>query len=392
MNSRSPLVALATIALSLSLGCFGCGMDTSATDTATSTDVTATDDGATTDAAATDDTSDATGSDDTGSSIPAEEQTDEANARRKIIIDTDTGGDDAAALILAAKNDDVDILGVTVLAGNVPVDKSANNALATLELVGSDADVYMGSSTTLDGEDRKLSGVYGEDGMGDQGLIHPTITPQEKEAVDFILETVRDNPGEVEIVTLGPATNIAKAIQEDPETMSQVKMIWSMGTTGLGHGNATPVSEYNVYFDVPAYKVMLESGVPVTIVGLDACGGDAMWTEEQFDTLSKENEIGAFVSSAFTKLRELYARNGSPATMNPDAVAMSCVLYPDFVHSAINCHASCIDADNETYGQVIFYKEGMTYDSRIEDLDYGVKLVTDVDAAGFFDRYCEAIR
>lgn len=236
--------------------------------------------------------------------------------------------------------------------------------------------------------------MFGKDGMGDAGLIDPEGTPREKAGIDFILETVRDNPGVVEIVALGPATNIARAIQEDPETMRQVKMIWSMGTAGLGVGNAKPVAEYNVYFDVPAYKVMPESGCPVTVIGLDACGGDAMWTEEQFDALSHENEIGTFLSTAFTRLRELYARNGMPATMNPDGVAMACVLYPDLTRSSINCHASCIDAENEAYGQVIFYKDGLRFDAAIdtESLDFDTRLVTDVDGAGFFDLFCEAIR
>ena len=128
--------------------------------------------------------------------------------------------------------------------------------------------------------------VFGEDGMGDADLIHPKGKAEEEDAVDFILDTIKEDPGEVEIIALGPATNIARAIDKDPETMQDVKMIWSMGTAGLGVGNASPVAEFNVYADAPAYKVMLDSGLPITIIGLDMCGGEAMWTDEQFEELT----------------------------------------------------------------------------------------------------------
>ena len=109
----------------------------------------------------------------------------------RIIIDSDTAGDDAAALILAARSETVEILGVTVLAGNVPLEQGAKNALAVLELIGCDAPVYLGAAAPLSGEEKECFSVYGADGMGDAGLIHPKGKPQEKNAVDFILDTVR---------------------------------------------------------------------------------------------------------------------------------------------------------------------------------------------------------
>ena len=131
----------------------------------------------------------------------------------RIIIDTDTAGDDAAALIIAAKNPNIEILGVTVLAGNVSLEQGAKNALAVLELIDDPTPVYMGASTTFSGEEKTCFSVFGADGMGEADLIHPRSKPQEKNAVDFILETVRANPGEIEIVALGPATNLALAVR-----------------------------------------------------------------------------------------------------------------------------------------------------------------------------------
>lgn len=191
--------------------------------------------------------------------------------KRKLIIDTDTGADDASALILAGCNKDIDLLGVTVLAGNVNLEQASRNALMALEIAGSNAPVYKGAETTSSGIVIDASSVFGNDGMGDADLIHPRGSVHEKDAVSFILEMVHKYPDQVEIVMIGPATNIAEAIRIDPAAMRKVKKIWSMGTSGLGPGNASPVAEFNVYADPLAYKTMLDSGINITIVGLDIC-------------------------------------------------------------------------------------------------------------------------
>ena len=281
----------------------------------------------------------------------------------RIIIDTDTAGDDAAALIIAAKNPDIEILGVTVLAGNVPLEQGAKNALAVLELIGCDAPVYLGAAAPLSGEEKECFSVYGADGMGDADLVHPKGKPQEKNAIDFILETVRANPGEIEIVALGPATNLALAIQRDRETMLKVKRIWSMGTAGFGPGNATPVAEFNVYKDAPAYKIMLELGVPVTVIGLDM-DDEPTWTyEDKLAEMQGGNEIQRFMATAVRKLLEFKKGNGIAAVDLPDAVAMACLAWPDFVEETTLCYGSCITEPGETYGMLIYYKDGFTYDS-----------------------------
>lgn len=312
---------------------------------------------------------------------------------RKIIIDSDTGADDASALILAAKWPRVEILGVTTLAGNVDLEQSTRNALMALEVAGSSAPVYKGSKTRYNGNDIHAFSVFGLDGMGEADLIHPKNKAQDKDGVSFIIDTVKANPGEVEIVVLGPATNIALAIKQAPDVMKQVKMIWSMGTAGLGPGNASPVAEFNVYGDAEAYKVMLDSGIPVTIIGLDMCDGAAMWTSKQFEELEKAGSIGSFVAKSFGKIREFYAANGSDdATMNCDSVAMMCVLKPDFVKASLQTHGSCQTTEGEAYAQVIFYKKGFTYDLVKNEFDYNVTLVNDVDKGAYFRLYKDAVQ
>ncbi|MCR4845776.1 MAG: nucleoside hydrolase [Eubacterium sp.] len=312
---------------------------------------------------------------------------------RKLIIDTDTGADDASALILAAKSKNIDILGVTTLAGNVEMEQSTRNALMALEIAGSNAPVYPGADKTFSGKKISAASVFGKDGMGDANLINPKGVAQDTDAVTFILDTVKKYPDQVEIILLGPATNIANAIKRDPETMKHAKMIWSLGTTGLGAGNASPVAEFNVYGDAEAYKEMLDFGVPITIVGLDMCDGESKWTNDQFETLKKANEIGKFIYDSFGKIREFYAGNDSEdSTMNCDSVAMMCLVNPDFIKSSIQVHGSCITDKGETYAQVIFYKEGFTYDVVENDFDYNVTLITEVDKANYFNNYLQTIK
>lgn len=333
------------------------------------------------------------------SALTAYSQTQSADAAsvvtesRKVIIDTDTGADDASAIILAVKSGKLDILGITTLVGNVSLEQSTKNVFATLEVVDCKIPVYQGSSENYSGEKIEAFSVFGSDGMGDAGLVNTDAQPEDKDAVDFILETVQQYPNEVEIIALGPATNIAKAIEHDPDTMKNVKMLWSMGTAGLGPGNASPVAEFNTYADPEAYKVMLDSGIDITIIGLDVCGGEAQWTDEQFEKLNSANAIGKFVAASFSKIRDFYASNGSAGSvMNCDSLAMMCVINSDFVNKTIKCHGSCLTDKGEAYAQVIFYREGFTYDATRNDFAYNVTLVNDVDGANYFNLYMEAIR
>ncbi len=311
--------------------------------------------------------------------------------KRNIIIDSDSGADDASAIILAALQEDINIVGVTIQVGNVDLDQGVRNVQTALELAGCDAPVYKGAENKFDRSGKEASSVFGDDGMGDAGLVHSEGDAAEGDAVDFILNTVKNNPGEIEIVALGSVTNIADAIDKDPEVMKDVKQIWSMGTAGFGPGNATPVAEFNVYVDAEAYSEMLDSELPITIIGLDMCDGEAQWTDEQFDELSEQGEIGGFVTKSFGEIREFYRDNGSDTVMNCDALAMMCVVHPDFINETINTHASCVCEKGETYGEVIFYKEGFTYDLVDSDFDYNVKLVTDVDKKSFFSNYLDAL-
>lgn len=307
---------------------------------------------------------------------------------RKIIIDTDTASDDAAALMLAALDGTCEILGVTTVVGNVDKYRSAANAIATLEACGNNSPVYMGAVKPLFRERKETISVHGKDGMGDCDLIHPQRKPEEEPSYKFIIETVKKYPDEVEIITLGPVTNVAIAILAEPEIMAHTKRIWSMGTPGLGAGNASPVAEFNVYIDAEAYKIMLDSGIPVTIGGFDICLGDIELDKNELQALAKGNRAGRFLERATSKLLEFNVETRGQYMVDlPDAVTTACAIWPDFVTSSVLCHASVCTAPGETYGQVIFYQKGRTYESSPKFDNYNVTLVTGVDERIFTERF-----
>ncbi|MCT6817642.1 MAG: nucleoside hydrolase, partial [Lysinibacillus fusiformis] len=127
---------------------------------------------------------------------------------RKLIIDTDTGSDDAVALIMALKSTNLKVEAITTVCGNVPIELATKNALMTIEVAnGQKPPLYVGAAKPLMRDLVTAVNVHGEDGMGDCHLIHPTLLPESKHAVDAILELIENNPGEVEIVTIGPVTN-----------------------------------------------------------------------------------------------------------------------------------------------------------------------------------------
>jgi len=311
---------------------------------------------------------------------------------RRFIIDTDTASDDAAAIILAAKNPDIRIEGATAVAGNVEAEQAALNALAALEACGCDAPVYLGARRPLFRPRTPTISVHGRDGMGDKGIVHPQKSPGSRRAVEFILDTVSRYPGEVEIAVLGPATNIALAILTDRDTMKKAKHIWSMATPGFGPGNATPVAEFNVFLDAEAYALMLGSGVPVTIAGFDLCEGEIKLDAAELARLEQGGPLARFLYDATSVLARFNERaRGEHVVDLPDAVAIAAAFWPEFVQEKVLCHCRCCTENGPTYGQVIFYQDGRTYEAVPEVGDANAEVITQVDGSFFTQKLMQAL-
>lgn len=187
----------------------------------------------------------------------------------KIIMDVDPGIDDSLAILLALHSPELRIEGITVVSGNVEVEQATMNALKAVEMAEKKVRVYKGMALPLVRPYHDATDTHGADGVGENYFPQPSITPEREHAVDFILRTINEHPNEITILALGPLTNIAKAIQTDPKTMSQVKRIVLMGGSATYHGNCSPVAEYNFWVDPHAAKIVFASGIEVTMVGLD---------------------------------------------------------------------------------------------------------------------------
>lgn len=195
-----------------------------------------------------------------------------ASSQRKIIIDTDPGQDDAAAIMLALGSpDELDILGITTVAGNVPLALTQKNARIVCEFAGrKDIKVFAGCERPLKRDLVTAEHVHGKTGLDGPDLFEPEMTLQPQHAVDFIIDTLRQEPkSSVTLCTLGPLTNVAAAMQKAPDIVPLIGEIVMMGGAYFEVGNITPAAEFNIYVDPEAAEIVFKSGVPIVMMPLD---------------------------------------------------------------------------------------------------------------------------
>jgi purine nucleosidase len=188
---------------------------------------------------------------------------------RPFFIDTDTASDDAVALVMALRHPNVAVVGIGVVAGNVPLPQAVQNALYTVELCGSQVPVHAGEAAPLELALETAQHVHGVDGMGDIGLDLAGREPSGTHAVDALLEASREHAGTLTLVTLGPLTNVARALQRDAMLPERIPRCVVMGAVADHVGNANPVAEFNMWVDPHAVDVVLRSGMALEIVGWD---------------------------------------------------------------------------------------------------------------------------
>lgn len=192
--------------------------------------------------------------------------------KRKIIIDCDPGQDDAIALFLAyAAPEELEILGVCSVAGNVGLDKTTRNARILTDIAGrQDIQIYAGCADPLLNQRVSAEHVHGKEGIDGIDLFEPTTTLSETHAVDFLISTLlAAKDDEVTLVPTGPLTNLAVAIRKAPEILPKIREIVLMGGAYRAGGNVTPSAEFNIYFDPHAARIVFECGRPVTVFSLD---------------------------------------------------------------------------------------------------------------------------
>jgi len=284
---------------------------------------------------------------------------------RTLLIDTDTASDDAVALIMALRSPEVRVAAITVVAGNVPVTQATSNALFTVEMCGADAPVYSGAEAPLFRKLETADWFHGADGLGDHGYKPAKLRAVQGHAVDALIQTVRDHPG-IEIVTLGPLTNLAMAVLREPKLAASVKRCVVMGGAPCCVGNVTPAAEFNIWVDPEAARIVFQSGLPLEMVGWQLCCGDAVLHQQDIDrVLALNNPIAEFaIRSNSTAAQAFFTQTGQRGISLPDPVAMGIALNPALCTSSSKHYVQIEVGSELTRGMTVVDRLDVAADPR----------------------------
>jgi purine nucleosidase len=301
---------------------------------------------------------------------------------RKIIIDTDPGQDDAVAILLAlASPEDIDVLGIVAVAGNVPLPLTEKNARIVCELAGfPKTKVFAGCDAPIARKLITAEHVHGATGLDGPKMADPVMPLQDQHGVDFIIDTLRaQDAGTVTLCPLGPLTNIATAFNRAPDVIEKVKEIVLMGGGYFEGGNITPSAEFNIYVDPEAADVVMKSGVKITMMPLDVTH-KALTTKARVDKFramgTKVGDMVAAWTDFFERFdKEKYGSEGAPLH---DPTVIAYLIQPDLFKGR---H---INVEIETTSDLTL---GATVADwwRVSDRPANATFMNDIDADGFFD-------
>ncbi|MNV06590.1 Pyrimidine-specific ribonucleoside hydrolase RihA [compost metagenome] len=306
--------------------------------------------------------------------------------RRKIIIDTDPGQDDAAAIMLAfASPEEIDILGLCAVAGNVPLKLTSRNIRIICELCGrTDIPVYEGAEKPLVRKPITAEHVHGSTGLDGPVLDEPSMEAQKQHAVDFIIETLMREPaGTVTLCTLGALTNVALALLKAPEIADRVKELVMMGGGFFEGGNITPAAEFNIYVDPQAADIVFRSGMPVVMMPLDV-------THQLLTTkarVSRIREIGTRPAIAMAEMLEFFERfdiekYGSDGGPLHDPTVIAYLVKPELFQGR-ECNVEIEVHSELTMGMTVVDWWNVT------ERPANARVMRNVDADGFFELLTE---
>ena len=278
---------------------------------------------------------------------------------RRFIVDTDTGSDDVWAVIEALRATDiVRVEAITVVCGNLPLDLCVKNAMLAVEAAGTYVPpVYRGMERPmLHKKAFYAANVHGEDGLGGMNLPMPNRPVETKHAVDAIIDIFLANPGQIEIVTCGPMTNLAMALLKEPRLAEAIKKVWILGGSAEAFGNMTPAAEYNVYVDPEAASIVLDAEMDTTWVTWDNAVGETEITPEEVERLlGCGNQAAEFCARCTRRLREYYQEMYGRDTYGViDSLVMTVALYPEIMEGAFraNCAVELTGAETRGYFRI----------------------------------------
>ena len=309
-------------------------------------------------------------------------------APRKIIIDCDPGQDDAVALFLAlASPDELDVLGITTVAGNVPLELTQRNARMMCDIAGrTDMSVYAGCEKPLVLDAITAEYIHGSTGIDGVDVFEPETPLQDMHAVDFIVDTLRNaGKGTVTLIPMGPMTNIATAFERDPTILDAVDRVVSMGGAMREGGNRSPSAEFNVLVDPHAAQIVYQCGKPVTAMGLDVTH-QVLSTRER---VARIRDVGNAVARATADMLSFFHRYdtkkyGSEGAPLHDPCTVAWLLRPELFATRA-CNLSVETQSELTMGHtaVDFW--------HVTDRPHNVDWAFEVDADGFYDLLVEKL-
>ncbi|WP_240413755.1 nucleoside hydrolase [Paenibacillus periandrae] len=307
---------------------------------------------------------------------------------KKVILDVDTGVDDALGIILAVQSGEMDIVGITTVNGNVSVDTATTNTCKILQLLGVEQQipVVRGAAKPILRPPVFEHRVHGEDGIGGalrDMPVHTSVT--EGFAPDYIIEQVQRYPGEITLIMTAPMTNLALALMKRPQLIHEIKEVIFMGGVVKGFGNVTPVAEYNMYVDPEAVKIVLHAGFPsLTLVGLDVTR-QALLSDAHITELG-DTPIGRYVrESTSDYMKRYFERNQVQACALHDPLAVGVALRPELVTT----HAYYVDI--ETRSELCDGQTICDFQNRLKR-EPNVRVCTDVDADAFLRLFVQTLR
>jgi purine nucleosidase len=305
----------------------------------------------------------------------------------KIIIDTDPGQDDAVAILLALGSPEFEVLGITTVAGNVPLELTSRNARIVCELAGRpNVKVFAGADEPLKRPLVTAEHVHGKTGLDGPVLAPPEMALQPGHAVDFLVETiVSEAPHSVTLCTLGPLTNVALALEREPAIAGRLRQLVMMGGGYFAQGNITPSAEFNVYVDPEAAQQVVACGVPLVMLPLDV-------THKVMATEARVQRLGALGSPVATAVTEMlyfserfdeqkYGSDGAPLH---DPTVIAWLLKPE-LFSGRRCHVDIETESRLTRGASVVDWW------RVTGRQPNALVIGQVDAEGFFDLLVERL-
>ncbi len=305
----------------------------------------------------------------------------------RLIVDTDTAGDDVFSLLVALLHPNAQLDAITVCCGNVRFEQEVENALYTVQMAGrgGTVPVYAGCDRPLIAEWVGAEYVHGEDGMGDSGFPRAEQRPEPEHAVDELVRRINESPGELTILAQAPLTNLAAAVTRDPSIARKVVGLYAMGG---GIGNITPAAEYNFFVDPEAAKIVVDAGFPLTLFTWTLTRTHGVFDDDKLARIAGlGTPLAEFFGQVNRRAREFDDKvNHLGGSTHPDSMVAAAIVEPSLVLAAEDAVVDVETRGELTRGWSLIDTLGRT------GREPNARVVTDYDTGGFFELMLSILR